>query len=246
MSRIGWGVALEGHDFDLEDWEAALKPPFDPWIVRANSTFALRSSAFDVASSATEVRDRAFVLLALLNGALAAIHNARIVRFGGVLEFLSDGSNRRTVFVEGRAEGRSKARASAVVLGPDGQEKPPPLQRQSDVQLWLQIADTDAKLSDALTYFSRSDNWFDIYKALECLIFRFGGGKKAFLREDWTPVTPDEIEILWTTANNERHASYRNKPNPSPMPRERAQELLGTLIKLAFDRAQQQSASGPP
>jgi hypothetical protein len=29
--RVGWGVMLEGDSFDLEDWESALKPSFDPW-----------------------------------------------------------------------------------------------------------------------------------------------------------------------------------------------------------------------
>ena len=34
-SKIGWGVVLGGHAFDLEDWEEALKGPFDPWIMEA-------------------------------------------------------------------------------------------------------------------------------------------------------------------------------------------------------------------
>lgn len=34
MKSPAWGAHLLGHDFDLQDWGDALKPPFDPWVER--------------------------------------------------------------------------------------------------------------------------------------------------------------------------------------------------------------------
>jgi hypothetical protein len=70
-------------------------------------------------------------------------------------------------------------RAIVVAVGPDGNPLPPPTPQPSETQRWLSIAAEDALLADALTFFGRSDDWFDIYKALECLIRKFGGGKEA-------------------------------------------------------------------
>jgi hypothetical protein len=27
-----WGIEINGHDFDLQDWQNQFRPPFDPWV----------------------------------------------------------------------------------------------------------------------------------------------------------------------------------------------------------------------
>ncbi len=58
---------------------------------------------------------------------------------------------------------------------------------RANPQRWLSFAAGDDLLADALTYFARGDDWFDIYKALECLEERFGGEAKC-RRSSWKQV----------------------------------------------------------
>jgi len=232
MSRVGWGIALDGGQFDLELWQETLKPPYDPWVVTTERGLVLRSATLDAATSSSEAYDLSEPLLDLLNGAFAVSHQAQTVKNHGIVEFMADGSERRHVFARGASlVMRVRTRATAVVIGPDGKPKPPPPPEQSKPQQWLQIAATDEILADALTYYSRGDDWFDIFKALECLFLRFGG-EKQFLDLGWA--SKSQIELLRRTANNERHARLKNKSIPNPMDRSEARQLLSTLITRAF------------
>ena len=69
-------------------------------------------------------------------------------------------------------------RAEAGVVGPDGRPEPPKPPEPSEPQRWLRIAAEDDLLADALTYFARGDDWFDVYKALECLEMRGSGARR--------------------------------------------------------------------
>ena len=97
-------------------------------------------------------------------------HRARAVRLKSIVEILPDGTRRRHSFIEARGgDIRSKGRLVGIVLGSDGQPEAAPPLEPSSAQRWLSIAAEDDLLADALTYFARGDNWFDIFKALECL-----------------------------------------------------------------------------
>jgi hypothetical protein len=229
-SRIGWGAAIEGHQFDLEDWQDALKPPFDPWVVDTGRGPVVRSKALDLASSETEANDLSEALIETLNGALAASRRTRPVRLGGVVEFMSDGIERRSAFaaIKEGIEARSRAAAVGTAIGPDGKPSPSPSPEPSEAQRWFGIAASDDVVADALTYFSRGDDWFDIYKALECLIIRFGVGSEGdFFKLDWVP---SRVRLLKQTANYARHARRKFDPPEDPMPRDEARDLLGVLI----------------
>jgi hypothetical protein len=232
--RVGWGIQLAGEAFDLEDWQRSLKPPFDPWIVETEHGMVLRSRLLDAATSSTEARDQAESVMGLMNGLFAVTHRARTLRLENVVEFFEDGSQRRHVFAHlGATELRCKVRAEAVVLDAQGNPRPPPTPKPTDAQRWSNLAADDDLLADTLTYFGRGDDWFDIYKALECLIIRFAGGTDAtFLKLGWA--AKSEIELLKRTANYERHARRKFDPPPNPMPRATARELLGLLIARAL------------
>src|SRR4029077_19712759 len=64
--------------------------------------------------------------------------------------------------------------------------------RPSEVQVWNQIAEQEKRLGDALMHFGRAINWFDIYKALECLCDWSGGSGAELKNSNWGP--PSEIE----------------------------------------------------
>ncbi|WP_156944748.1 hypothetical protein [Bradyrhizobium sp. Ec3.3] len=134
----------------------------------------------------------------------------------------------------------------------------------SEAQRWLAIADSEDRLEDALIYFGRASAtdpgrhppafWFDIYKALECLIDRFGGAAAAkargiggkrrlkqsaaeaeFIKLDWAP--PNDVERLKRTANWARHARRKfDQPSPATTEQE-AKDLMIRLLRKAFETA---------
>ena len=147
--------------------------------------------------------------------------------------------------------------AAATVTRADGKPVPPPAPEPSEVQRWSRVADEEELLDDALIYFGRvpqspagpeaghartpameATDWFDIYKALECLIDRFDGGHpKEFLKRDWAPAA--EVCRLRETANSFRHSRRRpsHKPPENPMGFKEARELLGQLLRRAIKEA---------
>jgi hypothetical protein len=238
-SRIGWGALLAGDAFDLDDWQDALKHPFDPWVTAAEARLILRSSRLDGEATPDTAYKRAKTLMNEVNGAMRARYGTWAVRLDGIAEIFSDGTHQPQVVGElGVMERPDKVkigdRLVADVFGPDGKPKPDPAPRPSDPQRWLSIAAEDDLLGDALVYFARGDDWFDVYKALECLFGRFGGERK-FLALGWAD--EDKIKLLKQTADTERR-SRRGRPKvvppDHPMERTEARDLLAKLMARAF------------
>lgn len=235
-SRTGWGAVLSGEAFDLEDWQETLKQPFDPWVMETEDGLILRSSLLDPATTPSEAYERANALMEQVNGVLGVSHRTRVIRLEGIAEILSNSRPRRYSFANFNevAEVRDRLRATLVVHGQDGMPTSPPPPEPSNPQRWLSIAAEDDLLADALTYFARGRDWFDMYKALECLFLRFGG-ETEFLKQGWAEA--GEIARLKRTANFERHARRQFAPPPNPMGRAEAQDLLATLMARAFHQA---------
>jgi len=240
-----WGAALRGHDFDLQDWGEMLKPPFDPWVEVHGSDTVLRSASLNDLTSASEVRDRVVAHIDRLNGVMFVMTQSQPLQFSGVVELAPDGKVHRTVFAEGHVlEARDRVYGGAVVAtGPDGKPQPPPPAKPSEVQHWAAIADNDDFLEDALIYFGRvsaSDQphpptfWFDIYKALECLMVRFGG-ETPFLALDWAPRA--DVRLLKQTADWARHARRKKAKPLRPTTEQEAKDLMRRLLRKAFETA---------
>jgi hypothetical protein len=234
MPKVGWGAVVLGEPPDLEDWANVLKEPFDPWVEMHGTETVLRSASLDELASASEVRDRSIAQIERLNGAMALSQGSKPLRFGGVVQFTADGRLHRTIFAEMAVfETGDRLHATATVIGPDGKPVPQPPPQASEVQRWMEIADGDPLLDDAFIYFGKAVDWFDIYKALECLILKFGGSENAFLELSWAPKA--DVLRLKQTANWARHARRKFDPPENPMPIREARELMAELLRRALN-----------
>jgi hypothetical protein len=231
--KPGWGAIVEGEPTDVEDWQYALKEPFEPWVETHDGKTVLRSVSLDELASANEVRDRALALIARLNGAFAVSQQTRPLRFGGVIQFTPDGERHQTVFGGMAAfEGRDKMRTEGFVIGLDGNPAPPSPPQPSEVQRWVATAEEDELLDDAIVHFGKGADWFEMYKALECLENK-AGGLHAFLALNWQP--KEEIERLKYSANWPRHARRKeDRPARLLMNPNDARALLAQMLRRAL------------
>jgi hypothetical protein len=218
-----WGVQLVGHDFDLADWAEVLQQPFDPWVMRSNDEFVLRWSGFDGLETASEVQEHAAFFVDQLNAAMWINWATRPVRFEGIIELRPDGTRNRTIMVptgKMEIEGRSRVSFAAAEKGPDGTIIPPPSPKPSNVRDWAVLAEANELLADVLVHFARNE-WFDIYKAIECLEDWVGGGEAGLLDLNW--IEKDDLKRLKRTANSYRHRRRgKHSPPEFPVPQSKA------------------------
>lgn len=172
-----WAVELVGHESDLAEVERALNPSFDPWVDKVGGKPALRSAQFDGFTTGREVRDRARILIDILNGAVGLMRAGEPVRGGGVYRVQEDGKVDVAIFAEAAITLRPVIMtATAIVKDRDGNVIPPPPPTPTAAQEWIQAAENDDDLADLLSFVGRADNWFDLYKAIE-MAERLVGGK---------------------------------------------------------------------
>ena len=210
--KPGWYARLQGDGVDLDDWRHSLNEPFDPVAEKLpDGETVLRSADFEELEDASEVRERALVLIGRLNGALSIWNGTRPVKFGGVIRIDDEGKQHAWVFGEMAAIelGRFVLRATAVLLGPDGKPLPPPPPTPSQPQKWNLVAEKNDDVSDLLDHFGRADNWHDIYKTIEIAEHLAGSEHKL-----WKILGSDArlAKNLRTSANYYRHAKAYRPP----------------------------------
>src|SRR4051812_8667826 len=166
--RTGWGAVIQGAPDDLADWEFALKPPFDPWVEKLtlnnSQVFVLRAKLFEPLGAALDVHEKAKELVRVLFGAVSLFEEAGPVRVGSTIEFHAGGAVREThhLYPESITTGRPRiGRPTLTTFDAAGEPVPASPPKASQVQLFANLAQSDAYLEDALVFFSRSDNFFD-------------------------------------------------------------------------------------
>ena len=209
----GWYARLAGDSVDLDDWRHSLNEPFDPVALKfPDGETVLSSKEFADVPTASEVRERALGLIGRMNGALSLWNGARPIRFAGVYRVDEEGKCHAILFAEAAIElNRCVMRATAVILGPDGQPLPPSPPTPSKPQDWNQLASSSEDISDLLEHVGRADNWFDIYKTIE-LAERIAGNERKLVK--LLAGSGVDVKRLKRSANFYRHARARRPENP--------------------------------
>lgn len=114
--------------------------------------------------------------------------------------------------------------------------------QMSESQVWANTAENDDLLQEALMYYGKEPTWFNIYKTLECLELRFGGGETEFLWRGWE--SPTKIKLMKRTANTLRHAKQKFAAPDKPMSLGDAKSLLSLLLRKALHEAQGTGRTG--
>lgn len=229
----GWYAILQGEEFDLEDWCHSLNEPFEPVAFKLPSgETVLRSSEFDDAETAAEVRERALILIGRFNGAINLWNDAQPVKLGGVCKIDEEGRQHSTVFMEALSLNVGRFRLSATVtqIGPDGKPVPLPPPRPSKPQEWNRLAEANDNISDLLEHAGRADNWYDIYKTLELADLVMGKNRrfeKMFTKDE------ADIDLLKSSANFYRHARAYRPPNLLSLTE--ARPILSYAVKKVLD-----------
>lgn len=220
----GWALAVEGQSIDLDDLRELLPAPCDTWVEEYNDgerdRLLLRSSGWVAINDSDEATEYAKGLLDRVNAGLRMLRSDTVpLSFGGIFRFGDDGNRLAVTLnlsVNCSVTSRSRARMSLVsTLAGNVVE-----QAASPLQLWLKRASTDVVTSDLLAFLARADNWFDLYKAMECVEKLVGGSKRAISNHsDW--------ERVRQTANYHRHAPAPQRPLPKrPVTLVEAQAIL--------------------
>jgi len=226
--KVIWGIGLCGHRFDLEYWRDTLKEPFDPSVIQQGDIYILRSSEFALCDTAPAALGKAKPLIEILNGAMRAETRSHPLGYRGVYELRPDGWRQTPHKFPPLPPTNLRAK---VYYDLEPRINPPPL-NPSRPQAWMELSDRSDHLADALIYFGRGE-WFDIYKAIECLE-AFAGGDLQLKGKQWAK--PNDIALMkWTANSLYRHRQGGFEPPPKSMTLEQARELLATLIGCAFD-----------
>jgi hypothetical protein len=231
-SKVVWGIGLRGHQFDLDYWRDTLKEPFDPSVTQQADIYILRSSEFASCDTAPAALEKARPLIEILNGAMRAETGSHPLSYRGVYELRSDGWRQTAHKFPPNPPTNVRVKTNYDL---DPTVAPVPL-NPSGPQTWMGLADRSDHLTDALIYFGRGE-WFDIYKAIECLEDFAGGQQKV---GKWAK--PADITLMkWTANSLYRHRLGGRAPPPKPMTLEQATKLLATLIGCAFDELRARS-----
>jgi hypothetical protein len=176
------------------------------------------------------VRACAIPLIERLNGAIGVEARAEPLTFGGAGRIDDEGRIHLTVFAEGRSRARGNLVAAAEVRDANGNLVPPPPPEASSTQRWIKAAEQSDDIADMLVFAGRTDNWFDIYKALELAEKLAGGEHKLRTR---LANSSHEYKGMKSTANYNRHARH-HRPDVLTTLTE-AKELLSLVIKTVLD-----------
>lgn len=201
---------LTGNLFALDAWCRFLRPPFDPAAIRlVKGETVLISTELRSLADADEIRERTLAIINRLNGALRLFDGIPPLQLEGMVEIASDGQLNRIKEAEVVEAVHLGGIVDAELLGPDGKPKLQPPTRTSP-QIWNALAQSNELISEMLDHVGRADNWYEIFKAIECCEDLTGDGEKGLLALMGDRAS--EVKNLKSTANSYRHASRRASP----------------------------------
>jgi hypothetical protein len=219
----GWAVALVGEDFDLDVARLNLRGPFDTWVedyrVDGTSVLLLRSRGWSDMLKAREMLADADRLVTQIN-AIALLEQSDACPLTLGMAFRFDGNGKSLPIIVAAAGQMTitggRVRFHTVSIGAP-LAMPAPSRMQDRLE---RAAETDS-VADLLTFITRADNWFDLFKAMESLESlipgKAHGAKKRFA--DW--------DRTRRTANYARHSPTKQEPlPPNPPTLDEARQIL--------------------
>jgi hypothetical protein len=222
VARAFWAAELTGQPDDLADWETVFREPFEPSVKRVGglTKTVLKSPEFEKMMTASEVRERARLIIDNLNGALRAISGTGRMELGDVLEVDTDGRVSTHVCVESMMGVRARVGAALVVEG-----NSPITPQPSTAQKWIECAMTNDVVADMLIHFGKEPSWYDLYKTYEGVR---AVRKKLKQHKSWEPPSLDNFTH---TANYYRHGlPHPAKKKPPSMKLAEATELIASMV----------------
>ncbi len=216
----GWAIELVGEKPNLDDFEMELARPHTVWVERDGEMLLLRSTTWASLHESGAVMDEGRRLIEQLNGAARLVHDdAQQVRLGALRRFKDNGQP-MSVTISTTLNitlGGCRVRARAVVA-----PEPATVQGPSLMQRAIAAADKDASNNRAelLLHIARTDNWFDLYKAME-LAEAIKGGEYKFKKALLAQGLGNDCEVwkgVRKTANHYRHAPPKANALPSDPP----------------------------
>lgn len=230
-----WGAILAGEETDIEDWIELLKQPFDPWVEKSGKDLIFRSDKFNNIHDPNEARAAVAQEIALLNGAITLYCKSSPVVMQNLIEFDENGQYRRHAFGQLNAIlARTKLKAVAFVVGPDVKVPQGVQPSPSTVQLLSENRSANIDIVDAITYFGRADNWFDLYKCIECI--KSTGLLNNVIIDD-NICSKTTFDNTNRTANYHRHA--RADPPKKPVPFLEARETIRRVLERVVELSRQ-------
>lgn len=235
-----WQVQITGHPYDLEDvYENQNSASWS--VVKDDDQFFFESVLFNDLEEAGEVRDTAAQIIALINGsAKLRISGFRPIEIGSVSYFDDEGNRRNFVLLQGSISARSRHKATAVVIKPDGSEVKEEIEQPDRIELTFSLAESDPNVSDALRLYALSElSWGDLYKIYEIIRDDVGGSKELFDNEY---VLKKDLRNFSHTAqhpgaigDDARHARIASEVPVNPMSLAEANLLISTLMNKWID-----------
>lgn len=221
-----WGVLLEGHAYDLDDWKNSLKAPFDPHVIVVDISgvdadakdHVLLADAFCDCTNADEVRTAAVPLVRQLNALMAILNKSHPLMFHTIVKLNADGTFHTSRYLSPPlVENRSHVYAPTVTGGV-AREPEPSFPQQA-------IGKSIPNLNDALDHFSRADNWHDLYKAFEAIEDHVGGRPKL---TQYGAARADVVDFAMT-ANVMRH--HKGPPPARTLNLEEGRQFIAALLR---------------
>jgi hypothetical protein len=227
-----WAVILDGQPADLDDWQWALQPPFDPWIeaseTGANQRRVLRSAEFAPLTISIEVRDRALLVLGTLSGAVRAATGASRIKFAGLDEVQPDGKKIHHLSANDFSVGRPHLGRPELLGGRPLTPKP------SSAQHWYMISTSNPVLADMLRHHGQQVDWYNLYKTFEG-VRRLSGSERTLVTKSWAPSASELRRFKQTAHYYHRHAYDPSRPAPkNPMSLTDAATMINGMVRAVL------------
>lgn len=224
---------LKINDLDRVQWFDQFAPPFDPYVenveCEGGQVVVLRATRLAGFDEQRQLIEASKMMVRDLNNLVSMQAGSSSAAVDGLIERTSTGY-RRHYYLQ-LETGTFRLGGSPIRIritdahGNDVTPEPKP----SASQEAMAASAKNELLQDAIRYMSADADWFDLYKAAECL---WSGG--------WADKRSSVMKRFRSTANMYRHRVAKDAPD-NPMTIDEARSLLRSLLAIAVRKVNDRS-----